>query len=66
MDGAYLIFTLIVIGNFSTPSFSPVIIDPQIYRSIIEALQYVTIAQPNITFAINRAYQFMYASTEQH
>ena len=36
------------------------------YRSVVGALQYVTLTRPNITFAINKACQFMQQPTTTH
>jgi len=38
--------------------------DPTLYRSIVGALQYVTITQPKLSFYVNKIYQ-VYASTER-
>ncbi|KAJ4769263.1 hypothetical protein LUZ62_053520 [Rhynchospora pubera] len=40
--------------------------DPQQYRSIVGALQYATITRPDLTFAVNKASQFMATPTEDH
>ncbi|KAJ3688843.1 hypothetical protein LUZ61_018007 [Rhynchospora tenuis] len=40
--------------------------DPQVYRSIVGALQYATITRPDLTFAVNKASQFMAEPTEEH
>ncbi|KAJ4779344.1 polyprotein [Rhynchospora pubera] len=40
--------------------------EPQLYRSIVGALQYATITRPDITFAVNKASQFMAEPTEEH
>lgn len=33
--------------------------DPYLYRSMVEALKYVTLTRPDITFIVNKACQFM-------
>ncbi|XP_062103212.1 uncharacterized mitochondrial protein AtMg00810-like [Humulus lupulus] len=40
--------------------------DPKMYRSVIGALQYLTMTRPNTTFAINRLSQFLSAPTTTH
>lgn len=40
--------------------------DPKLYRSIIGALQYATIAQPEITYNVNKVCQFMYSPLDIH
>ncbi|KAJ1704569.1 hypothetical protein LUZ63_004348 [Rhynchospora breviuscula] len=40
--------------------------NPQLYRSIVGALQYATITRPDIQFAVNKASQFMCQPTETH
>jgi hypothetical protein len=40
--------------------------DPTEYRMTVGALQYTTITQPDITFAVNKVSQFMSAPTDQH
>jgi len=40
--------------------------DPSVYRSIVGALQYCTLTRPNISFAINKACQFLHAPTTVH
>jgi Reverse transcriptase (RNA-dependent DNA polymerase)/gag-polypeptide of LTR copia-type/GAG-pre-integrase domain len=42
------------------------LIDPQLYRSTVGALQYATITRPDLTFAVNKASQFMHEPTEAH
>ncbi|XP_028067253.1 uncharacterized protein LOC114270061 [Camellia sinensis] len=39
---------------------------PSLYRSIVGALQYLTITRPDISFAVNHASQFMHAPTVAH
>ncbi|XP_052489877.1 uncharacterized mitochondrial protein AtMg00810-like [Gossypium raimondii] len=36
------------------------------YRSIVGALQYIVITQPDIAFAVNKVCQFMHKPLEQH
>ncbi|KAJ4793674.1 hypothetical protein LUZ62_044920 [Rhynchospora pubera] len=37
--------------------------NPQLYRSIVGALQYATLTRPDISFAVNRVSQFMHQPT---
>ncbi|PKA64299.1 Retrovirus-related Pol polyprotein from transposon TNT 1-94 [Apostasia shenzhenica] len=63
MDGARPISTPTTV--ISTKSSTP-LSDPSLYRSIVGALQYVTITRPDIAFAVNRACQYMHTPTEEH
>lgn len=40
--------------------------DPSFYRSIVGALQYVTITRPEISFSVNKACQFLSQPLESH
>ena len=40
--------------------------DVTMYRSVVEALKYVTMTRPNISFAVNKACQFMKQPTTAH
>ena len=40
--------------------------NPQLYRSIVRALQYVTITQPKLAYSVNRICQFMQNPLESH
>ena len=40
--------------------------DPSLYRSIVGASQYVTITRPDISFFVNKSYQFMAHPTSTH
>lgn len=40
--------------------------DPHLYRSTIGALQYMTLTRPNITFNVNKSYQFMANPLDSH
>ena len=40
--------------------------NPTEYKSVVGALQYVTITRPDIAFAVNRACQFMFQPTNAH
>jgi hypothetical protein len=40
--------------------------DPKEYRSVVGALQYLTITRPNISFTVNQVCQFMHQPTTSH
>jgi Reverse transcriptase (RNA-dependent DNA polymerase) len=40
--------------------------DPSVYRSIVGALQYVTITKSEITFVVHRVSLFMHSPTDKH
>ena len=40
--------------------------DAQLYRSVVGALQYVTITRPEISFSVNKVCQFMHNPLESH
>jgi histone deacetylase 1/2 len=40
--------------------------DPTLYRSIVGALQYITITRPELSYAVNKVCQFMAAPQEDH
>ena len=45
---------------------SKVLDDPQTYRQVVGALQYVTITSPEISYSINKVCQFMQSPTDEH
>lgn len=40
--------------------------EPHVYWQTVSVLQYITITTPEVTFAINRDYQFIQAPTNIH
>jgi len=40
--------------------------DPTLYRSLIGALQYLTITRPDLSYAVNQASQFLHSPTDEH
>ncbi|GJY02031.1 uncharacterized mitochondrial protein-like protein [Tanacetum coccineum] len=40
--------------------------DPNLYRSLVGALQYLTITRPDLSYAVNQATQLLHAPTEAH
>jgi hypothetical protein len=51
-----------VLSKFDGATFD----DPHLFRSVIGALQYVTITRPDISFVVNRVSQYMHAPTVSH
>lgn len=47
-------------------SNGPLFSDPTLYRSLVGALQYLTIMCPNIAHAVNSVNQFLHSPTEDH
>jgi Reverse transcriptase (RNA-dependent DNA polymerase) len=66
MMGAEPISTPLAIAPPLYKFGSEVMPDLSLFRSIVGALQYVTITQPDIAFAVNRVSQFMHNPTVQH
>jgi hypothetical protein len=40
--------------------------DPHAYRSLVEALHYLTFIRPNLSFAVHQVYQYMASPTSDH
>ncbi|KAK1417226.1 hypothetical protein QVD17_26351 [Tagetes erecta] len=40
--------------------------DPTLYRSLVGALQYLTITRPDLSYAVNQACQHLHSPTEKH
>ena len=55
-----------VTGCKLTKSGSDPLTDPYTYRSVVDALQYVTITRPEISFPVNKVCQFMKEPLEDH
>lgn len=36
------------------------------YKNIVGALQYITITRPDISYVVNKTFQFMFAPNESH
>jgi hypothetical protein len=47
-------------------SDGPLFSDPTLYRSLVGALQYLTITRPDIAYAVNSVSQFPHSPTEDH
>jgi hypothetical protein len=45
---------------------SPPCDNPQLYRSVVGALQYVMLTRLDITFIVNKVSQYMHNPTEEH
>jgi Reverse transcriptase (RNA-dependent DNA polymerase)/GAG-pre-integrase domain/gag-polypeptide of LTR copia-type len=66
MDGAKPCSTPCISGKPLSKFQGTPMPDPQLYRSIVGALQYATIIRPDISYAVNKASQFMHAPTSDH
>jgi hypothetical protein len=53
-------------GEKLYPFGSNLFSDPQLYRQVVGALQYVTITRPELSYAVNRVCQFMHQPLESH
>ncbi|KAE8690319.1 hypothetical protein F3Y22_tig00110895pilonHSYRG00027 [Hibiscus syriacus] len=54
------------VNSASTKNDGEVLHKPQQYRSVVEALQYICHTRPYISFAVNKAAQFLQEPTEVH
>ena len=48
------------------PHENSLLSDPTSYRSLVRALQYLTLTRQNLSFAVQQAYQFMSSPTQNH
>ncbi|XP_019055697.1 PREDICTED: uncharacterized protein LOC109115785 [Nelumbo nucifera] len=54
--------TSMKLSKFSGTSLA----DPTEYQSVVGALQYVTLTRPDISFVVNKVFQFLQSPTEEH
>jgi histone deacetylase 1/2 len=66
MDGAKPVSTPFSPGDPLSKFMGNPMADPHLYRSVVGALQYATITRPDITYAVNKASQFMHSPTDEH
>jgi Reverse transcriptase (RNA-dependent DNA polymerase) len=66
MQGAKSCSTPMSAGQALSKFDGSLLQDIHLYRSIVGALQYVTITRSNISFAVNRVSQFMHAPSSTH
>ncbi|GAB2300257.1 hypothetical protein Dimus_038611 [Dionaea muscipula] len=66
MDGAKPILTPCTMGQKLSQHTDEPLPDPYEYRSIVGALQYVTVTHPDISFAVSQVSQFLQQSTMDH
>ena len=66
MDGAKPSRTPIVSKNALSWHYGTPLSDGSEYRSIVGALQYVSLTRPNIPFAVNKVCQFIHYPTTDH
>jgi Reverse transcriptase (RNA-dependent DNA polymerase) len=66
MHNAKPIHTPMVSGQQLSKFSGTKLLDPHLYRSTVGALQYATVTRPDLTFAVNKASQFMCEPTDHH
>lgn len=66
MSSCKLTPTPMVSQRVLLPSYDPFFPNPRLYRSILGALQYITITRPDLAYAVNWACQFMHEPRESH
>jgi Reverse transcriptase (RNA-dependent DNA polymerase) len=66
MENANPIHTPMITGQQLSKFSGSRLSDPHIYRSTVGALQYATVTRPDLTFAVNKASQFMSEPTDEH
>jgi len=65
MVDAKPISTPFVVGQHLTTE-GPLYIDPTLFRSLADSLQYLTITRPDLSFSVNFICQFIHAPIEDH
>ncbi|CAL2227060.1 unnamed protein product [Prunus armeniaca] len=63
---AYPCLTPVATGSQLSYLHGSPLLDPTEYRSLVGALQYLTITRPDISFAVNQVCQFMHQPTDIH
>lgn len=66
MDQANALSTPMVSNLSLSSKQSNPISNPQEYRSIVGALQYLTVTRPDIAFSVNKVSQFMHCPLNTH
>ncbi|XP_010246528.1 PREDICTED: uncharacterized protein LOC104589789 [Nelumbo nucifera] len=66
LDGAKPVSSPMVASSKLSCDFGTPLSDPSEYRSIVGALQYVTIMRSDISFAVNKFCQFIHSPTDEH
>lgn len=66
MDGVKPLSTPCTIGSKLSNSTGHPMEDPSLYRRAIDALQYLTVARPDIQYAVNQACKFQHAPPDVH
>ena len=66
MDGAKPLSSPVAAGSKLSKYLGDPVFDPSLYRSIVGALQYVTLTRLDISFVVNQVCQFMHAPTVTH
>jgi hypothetical protein len=67
MNGKPVSTPMIVSEGLST--HNGVVLEPQVatrYQSVVGALQYLTLTRPNLSFLVNKVYQFLHQPTTIH
>ncbi|XP_015888591.2 uncharacterized mitochondrial protein AtMg00810-like [Ziziphus jujuba] len=66
MEGAKSCVSLMMANKPLSLKHGDILANPELYRSTVGALQYLTITRPDISFAVNKLSQFVRAPTLAH
>ncbi|XP_060674740.1 retrovirus-related Pol polyprotein from transposon RE1 isoform X2 [Ziziphus jujuba] len=66
MDGAKEVSSPMLTGRHLSLYDGDMFDNPELYRSTVGALQYLTITRPEISFSVNKLSQFLHAPTTDH
>nr|DAD39447.1 TPA_asm: hypothetical protein HUJ06_013770 [Nelumbo nucifera]DAD39469.1 TPA_asm: hypothetical protein HUJ06_013792 [Nelumbo nucifera]DAD39470.1 TPA_asm: hypothetical protein HUJ06_013793 [Nelumbo nucifera] len=66
MDGSKLVSSPLPLKSSLSLTLGKFVFGPTTYKSLVGALQYITLNRPDLAYAMNWVCQFMHASTNEH